>query len=477
MKTTARLTFEKIRFDEPKDLHLLIDLQAPAVDWQSRRPPVCVLPVIDVSGSMGGAKLHYAKESAMKLVDHLAPGDFCGLVTFTTDVRVIAPPSEMTVARKAELKAKIGDLMATASTNLAGGMLQGLGLANGGRIPEGIPRRVILFTDGRANAGPATAHADILRLLDANLGRATLSAFGYGTDADQELLRDLSTNGKGNYAFVRDPEDALSAFARERGGLLSTYARDIDVVVKPAASVTLTDVVSDVDSEPLAGGAGRIRVPDLRGEEVRQLVVALRVDATDAPRGVRVADVSGTYHVVAGDRPRSREEHFDLSVDVQRVRPGEEQTTPTRVVDEAVAMAQLVRAQIDAEERARRGDYAGAHDVMTRLYQAARVRGHDVVMDACDQVAASVASAHAYGHSGAMRSSMRKGFSRPVSGMKDAGVEELLERSGRRVKTRAQQAAEDSFAEKGRGDGSDGSSTPRPPRGGSSLQRNRSKRW
>ena len=89
MKTTARLTYDKIRFDEPKDLHLLVELHAPPVDWQSKRPPVCVLPVIDVSGSMAGAKLHFAKQSVMKLIDHLAPGDFCGLVTFTTDVRVI----------------------------------------------------------------------------------------------------------------------------------------------------------------------------------------------------------------------------------------------------------------------------------------------------------------------------------------------------------------------------------------------------
>src|SRR5574338_1431368 len=112
MKTTARLTHEKLRFDEPKDLHVLIELHAPPVDWQSSRPPLCVLPVIDVSGSMNGAKLHYAKQSVRKLVDHLAPGDFCGLVTFTTDVTVIAPPVEMTLARKTQLKAAIDQLTA-----------------------------------------------------------------------------------------------------------------------------------------------------------------------------------------------------------------------------------------------------------------------------------------------------------------------------------------------------------------------------
>ena len=68
MKTTARLTHDKVRFDEGKDLHLVLTLEAPRIDWQKRRPPVCIIPVIDVSGSMAGDKLHFAKLSVMKLV-------------------------------------------------------------------------------------------------------------------------------------------------------------------------------------------------------------------------------------------------------------------------------------------------------------------------------------------------------------------------------------------------------------------------
>ena len=52
MKTTARLPFEKIRFDLPFRTHLAVTLEAPHVEWEKTRPPVCVIPVIDVSGSM-----------------------------------------------------------------------------------------------------------------------------------------------------------------------------------------------------------------------------------------------------------------------------------------------------------------------------------------------------------------------------------------------------------------------------------------
>src|SRR5512133_3389781 len=100
MKTNARFTFQKVRFDEPKDLHLVVSLDAPAIDWQARRPAICVLPVIDVSGSMDGDKLHYAKQSVLKLIDHLAPGDWCGVVTFTDHVTAVAAPMPMTPAKK-----------------------------------------------------------------------------------------------------------------------------------------------------------------------------------------------------------------------------------------------------------------------------------------------------------------------------------------------------------------------------------------
>ena len=152
MKTTARLPFEKIRFDLPFRTHLAVTLEAPHVEWESRRPPVCVIPVVDVSGSMGGEKLEKAKRSVQKLVDHLAPGDYCGVVTFSSEVTVVAPPQPMIPARKAALRTAVERLQATSSTNLCGGMLEGLRLGNGSELPDGMRVRVILFTDGCANA-------------------------------------------------------------------------------------------------------------------------------------------------------------------------------------------------------------------------------------------------------------------------------------------------------------------------------------
>ena len=234
-------------------------------------------------------------------------------------------------------------------------MLEGLRLANGSDLPDGMRVRVILFTDGCANVGVATKSEGLLPLLDANLGRATLSAFGYGADADQELLRDLSTRGKGNYAFVAGPDDAMTAFARELGGLLSTYAQDIVVQVRPVGGACITAVLSDVDADP-RGSTVEIRIPDILADETRNVVLSVELPAVTAPGSAPATafEVEVAWKALAGGAHMVAERQVVHAM-VERVVPGSEQVHPDRAVDVIVAQAELVRAQIEAEELARHG--------------------------------------------------------------------------------------------------------------------------
>jgi Ca-activated chloride channel family protein len=471
MKTTAQLTYEKVRFDEAKDVHLVVSLAAPHLDAAAPRPPVCVIPVLDVSGSMAGAKLHFAKQSVMKLVEHLAPGDFCGVVAFSTEVETLAAPAEMTQARKDELKGLVGRLAPLHNTNLGGGMLAGLDHAKVAKLPEGMLVRVILFTDGLANEGPAKSHGELVRLLEENLGGATLSAFGYGDDADQELLRDLSTRGKGNYAYVQGPEDALTAFARELGGLLSTFAQKIEIEVRPRAGFVLTDVLSDVDALEERGTV-KIRIPDLLADEVRSVVLAGRLEARPMPSAGAeiVADVAVSHETFELGRPVRGGE--TVEVRVRFVTTAEAQEKPTPSVDAAVALAQLVRAQIDAEEAARRGEYAEARQVMVLFQSAVAARGHGAVANTAEKIADRVADADAYRGSGAYRSSMRKGGSRDVVTLYQAEAAADLAAMGKGKTTAAQDRMAEAFGAKRAP-----SRRRAPKRTGHGLARKRSKRW
>jgi Ca-activated chloride channel family protein len=308
-----------------------------------------------------------------------------------------------------------------------------------------------------------------MQLLAANLGDATLSAFGYGQNADQELLRDLSTTGKGNYAHVEAAEDALTAFARELGGLLSTYAQKIEITVKPRAGFVLTDVVSDVDATE-ERGAVRIRIPDVLADEVRNVVLEGRLEARVAPSAdpEAVADVSVRYETFAGGRAVGGGEAVEAKV--RFVDEAGAQVRPTPSVDAVVATAQLVRAQIGAEEAAARGRYEEAREGM-RLFQAAvRARGHDAVAGAAAKIAERVADPDSYRRSSAYRSSMRKGGSREVVTLYQREASADLAALGAGKTTRAQEAMAEKFGA-GRSDARKSTASAR------GLARKRSRRW
>lgn len=377
MKNSARLTYDRVRHDQDNDTHLVLSLTAPAMDVQGKRSRICIVPVIDVSPSMMGEKLAYAQRSVLKLIDHLSDGDYCGLVQFSGHAEVLAKPVLVDPQKKNELKRKVGDIRIGSATNIADALLTGLKLANDMDLPPEVVTRVILFTDGSANTGPAISTPDILALVDKNLGLATVSAFGYGRDANQTLLGEMAKRGKANYAFIEHPDAALSAFGRELGGLLSTYAMGITVEVQPLASNRITNVVSDVDADEAdASGAVTIKIPDLLMEETRHIVVGVKLpkQKTAFPRAVNVFDAKIMYDVIgpSGGKERKTE---DIKVKVQFVKPGEEQEKPDAALDAIVGLAQVVRAQIEAEEKAKKGDYLGAQQSMQQVAVAMNGRG------------------------------------------------------------------------------------------------------
>jgi Ca-activated chloride channel family protein len=378
MQVQTRFTFDKVKYDQENELHLVVSLKAPKTDWQTKRSPVCLTLVCDVSGSMAGAKLDYAKKSICKLIEHLQPGDFVGLVAFSDHVETIFPTQEVTQFKKDELIIKAQQLRDLGSTNLSGGMLQGLEHANKSDIPTNCVNRVILFTDGVANAGVATQASQLLPLLTQNLGKATLSAFGYGSDADQELLSSMAKTGKGNYAFIKNPDDALSAFAKELGGLLSTYAQDIVIEVAPHNGHRVSSVVSDVDVEE-SGNNVKIKLSDILAEEDRHIVVAMKLSkqAQALPRAMNVADVSVSYTVLENNTKTKKSE--SLKAKIRFVKDGEEQVKATEEVDKIVGLAEMVRVQVKAENFAKAGDFNNASatlDIAAAGFLSRNLGGH-----------------------------------------------------------------------------------------------------
>lgn len=417
MKISAQVSFSKLAFNKDSDAHLVLNLTAPVKDGEEARQSICIVPVIDVSGSMSGDKLSYAKRSALKLIEHLKVGDYCGLITFDSNVRVVVAPQRLTSEGKDRIKAEIGKLRTGGSTNFSGGLLAAMEALDKLDLSESVLQRIVMFTDGDANVGVATKPPQILKLLS-NAGRATVSAFGYGQDVNQSFLLDFAKEGKGNYAFIQDPDGALTAFGKELGGLLSTYATNLTLRLDPLSGHEIVSVVSDVEAEQEAiGGNLTIRVPDILGEESRNIVLAVRLKEQKQafPRAVNTFDLKVEYDVIDATGKKDRKT-IEAKAKVQFVKEGDEDKAPDAALDDIIALAQIVRAQIQAEEQARLGNYAEAQNVMVAASTNVRRRGRLAVAAAADGLAARLGDQHLYAQNQGYLRSFQAGGTRGMGG-------------------------------------------------------------
>jgi len=448
MKVEARLTYGKVRFDQETAAHLVVTVSAPeATTNEEKRPSLCIVPLIDVSPSMEGAKLLYAKRSLIKLIDHLSANDYCGLIAFSYSAQTLSKPVKCTPEAKEDLKRKVQGLTLSGATNIADALLEGFRVANNMDLPSEVITRVILFTDGAANTGPAKTPPELLALVKPNIGIASVSAFGYGKDAVQDFLSDLSKAGNGNYSFVENPDDALTAFGKELGGLLSTYATNLTVAIGPLAGHEVTQVITDVDADEEETGQVKLKVSDILAGETRNFVLAVKLQAQKSalPREVNVFNIQAGYDVLDANL---RREHKSLGTNakVQFVKAGEHQETPTPELDQVVGLAQLVRAQLEAEDHAKRGDFISAQSVMNTISTDVTTRGLVGLGNVATNIGDQLRSRDSYIGSQAYRASVTRGGTRGYSGTYETSAAQDLQSLGVNLTNSSQATVSATFA-------------------------------
>jgi hypothetical protein len=73
-----------------------------------------------------------------------------------------------------------------------------------------------------------------------------------------------------------------------------------------------------------------------------------------------------------------------------------EQDKPTKEVDQIVGMAQVGKAQVEAEEHAKKGDFKNAVAVMSSVQSSLNARGHEKLYAFAGGVSSRLVSAQAY---------------------------------------------------------------------------------
>ena len=195
-----------------------------------------MIVAIDTSGSMTEAqKLKHVVESLEALLGFMGDNDMISLVLFHSTVSTPYLYLKTTPDNKDVLRAYLRSLRADGGTNISGTIsaLHDV-LAS---APADHKNGIVFLTDGDATVGVLDAPTLLVHVQSLLVAypQTTLTAIGYGHDHKAELLRSMAVVGGGSYQTVLTVEHVASALGDLFGGLASTVAQEVRLVVGSAA--------------------------------------------------------------------------------------------------------------------------------------------------------------------------------------------------------------------------------------------------
>lgn len=265
-----------------------------------KRPPLQLALVVDRSGSMKDVGLPAVKKALTALVERLGPDDVLALVAFSDSARVLLPATQVR-AREKILKA-IEGLAADGGTNIEAGLELGFRLLDDLKPVDGYQKRVILFTDARANAG-RTDSGSFRALTQRYADRGVaLTAFGVGLDFGQEMIYHISRLRGGNFVFLETPAKIARVFDTEFDYLVTPVVHDLTVRIETPTGLKLTAVYGLPTWKPGSVDA-ELHIPTLFLSSRRGAIVLRYERDGDAPLAFDRGDLlgSGTLRYVDPD--------------------------------------------------------------------------------------------------------------------------------------------------------------------------------
>lgn len=230
MKSIARLEVPIIREGQPTKVGALVEVTAPSVEKQNRRPrQQAVVFVIDRSGSMSGKPLDLVKNSINEIIGRLAPTDLVSVISFDTGVIKHVPLVQIGKMSIQGIRRDVSEIQAGGGTNIELGYT--IGLQEATKAPSGVESRVILLSDGQANHGLIDPDSFAKTAASATEHLIKTSTIGIGDGYDERILDQMARAGAGNHFAAVEVDEAVTGLNDEIDGLLGRSLEDVHIEV------------------------------------------------------------------------------------------------------------------------------------------------------------------------------------------------------------------------------------------------------
>ncbi len=252
--------------------------------------PRDVTVVLDVSGSMSGAKISQARAAIHQVLGTLSTQDRFRLIAFSNSVRQQSGQYLNVAPRNLRRAADwIDGLTADGGTNINDALIEAFRIDS----PDSRLPIVLFLTDGLPTVGVQNV-ADISRNIADERGAARVFSFGVGYDVNTDLLDEMGTTGRGSTHYVEPGEDiemVVGAIARKishpvLGDLAITAAPGELFEIYPA---TLPDLFSGeeliVFGRFRGTGTGQLTIEGSRNSRVEEFASQVRLPRESSSNG------------------------------------------------------------------------------------------------------------------------------------------------------------------------------------------------
>ncbi|KAL7148508.1 hypothetical protein ABFS83_06G182800 [Erythranthe nasuta] len=369
---------------------VLVKLKAPPLSAEarsSRRAPIDLVTVLDVSGSMHGYKLSLLKRAMNFVIDELGPSDRLSVVSFNSQARRMFRLSRMTDAGIRNAKLAVDSLCASGQTNIVEGLKKGAQVLEERRYKNPVSS-IVFLSDGNdtCNGGwySRSSPPVYLSLLPPsifpikNSGPSEIEtipvhAFGFGSDHDPVTMHAISDASSGTFSFIESYEMVQDAFASCIGGLLSVMTQGLRLSMRSAShGVEIKSIPSGRYLSEITDGdsKGTIHIGDLYADEVKEFLINLSVPALLNPneeeteRKTSLLDISCSYKDIVS------KEAVEIECDLVEIRRAKT-VSPSEMavnleVDRQRNRLRAAESIAEAQKMAETGDLFGARCTLSK---------------------------------------------------------------------------------------------------------------
>jgi Ca-activated chloride channel family protein len=283
---------ERIKVSNAEQIvYLLVDISPPIQETKQR--PLNLSLVLDRSTSMQGSRLSHVKTAVELIVNKLTKADTLSIISFSDRAEVVVPAGK--VENPLAVIGQLRSVQASGGTEIFHGLQAGLQELRKADLAKHT-NHLILLTDGHTYGDAEQCLTLARRVAEHNIG---ISAFGLGTEWNDEFLDEMVAPSGGQSNFIEQPNEIVEHLQKRIQGLGTIYAQNLAIKMDLHKKVALKyGFKLKPFAQPLAVDEAMLHLGNLEGRTSLSALLELKIAPHDVETRINipieiVADIPG----------------------------------------------------------------------------------------------------------------------------------------------------------------------------------------